>query len=282
MSSFRAFSTSFRRSIGGWSKSLRSGLRPIQRGLQFLALKLWNWGRSRNWVYFLQGLPALVMSIAVLVVVSKRYALSNQELEARYLDRAQTSFKAAKEPPDYSMPMVCYERLATMGQDRPENLFEMAVGYQKLRDWPKAYKLMSQIAPDNKVGYHKAHVWWAIFHMKNHGSLSPDKQREMVEKHLNYAIEAKVPDAGYIYGLLGQHYLSPVHLVQLGDNEAEKARLLFRRRKIEARHQQGPSRVSPETRAGAGDAKDEARSRDRSNYGGHLFQRSRRKEHRPQ
>src|SRR6185436_10090493 len=51
-----------------------------------------------------------------------------------------------------------------------------------------------------------------------------DKQREMVEKHLNFAIEAKVPDPGYIYGLLGQHYLNPAYLSN--STEAEKARML--------------------------------------------------------
>src|SRR6266446_3898883 len=127
MSSFRAISASCRRFFGNWSRTLRLGLRPIQRGLQFLTVNLWNWGRSRNWMYFLQGLPALAVSIAVIAVVSLRFSISAQDLEARYLDKAKTAFQAAKEPTDYSLVMVCYERLASMGQDRPDNLFEMAI-----------------------------------------------------------------------------------------------------------------------------------------------------------
>ena len=123
------------------------------------SLKLWNWGRTRNWVYFLQGLPAFVMSIAVIVVVSKRYLAFESELEARYLDRAR---KSRSRPRRACRLSPCGDGLLREarqhGGARPprEPLTIWRIAYEQLRDWPKAFKLMSQIAPDNKPGYQGA------------------------------------------------------------------------------------------------------------------------------
>jgi predicted Zn-dependent protease len=220
MSSFRSFSNSSRRFFGGWSRSLRGVGRSIQRGF----FSLWNWGSSRNWVYFAQGLPALAVSLAVIAVVAFRLSISGQELEARYLEKAETSFKAQ----NYPLATVCYERLVSMGdQERPNSLFEMAVAQleqspKSPSDYAKTLKIMNQLAPDNQKGFALAHRWQALYY----GST---QQRKNYENHLLKALEANVPNPGEVQGLLGLYYLvmsdEKVEKEQSKDLERAKSKL---------------------------------------------------------
>ena len=82
------------------------------------------------------------MSIAVIVIISLRFSISKEDLEGRYQDKAHSAFQAK----DYPLSLVCYERLATMGLERPENLFEMGTAQGVvLKDPSKTLKIMKRL-----------------------------------------------------------------------------------------------------------------------------------------
>src|SRR5206468_1889715 len=124
------------------------------------------------------------------VVVSLRYSISKEDLEARYQEKAQAAFKSQK----FALSLVCYERLASMGLDRPENAYEMAIaqGSGAQGDPMKTLKIMSQLAPADQIGYARAHLYQAFHYMNNRGNLSQAQQRKLIETHLKHAIDAKI------------------------------------------------------------------------------------------
>src|SRR5262249_20760513 len=143
---------------------------------------VWAWARARRWSYLVQGLPALAAAAGVVVLVLLRFSLSAQELEARYLERAQGAFKAK----EYAAAMVCYERLAALGQNRPENLYEMAFALGTQGETERAFKIMNQLAPVDQTGYGQAHHWQGLYHLHSFGS---SQQRKLAENHLKRALQ---------------------------------------------------------------------------------------------
>jgi tetratricopeptide (TPR) repeat protein len=176
-------------------------------------------------VYLLQGLPALFAGIAVIIGVGKYLALPAHEVEARYQDRAAAAFKAREFP----VALVCYERLAALGKDRPENLYEMAVALEAQGQLDRAFDIMNQLAPPDRTGYGRAHQWQAVRYWKN---LGDPQQRKLAEAHLKRALEAGVPDPDGAHGLLGELYAQAglPDLAELHLERAVKSRLHVRLR----------------------------------------------------
>ena len=204
MFSFRGLSASFSRFFRGWDRFVGAIFRPIKRFFVFAFFSLWNWGRTRNWLYFLQGLPALVTGIAILAIVGLWFSISSETLQAKYLDKAQSAFGAN----DFPSSMVAYERLASMGQDRPENLYKMALALEKMNQFPKALKIMTQLAPPDQKGYAKAQKWMALYNSKlfDESKFQDLRKKRLVEAHLKLALEGGLTDADDIHAVLGWWY----------------------------------------------------------------------------
>jgi tetratricopeptide (TPR) repeat protein len=193
------------RALGRFSRGLRVGL-------QRTFMSAWSWTASRHWMYLLQGFPALAALIAVIVLAGLRMALPAQELEARYLEQAKSAFKAH----DYPRTLVCYERLAAMGQDRPDNLYEMAAAINATGDPDRALKMMNHLAPIDQNGHAPAHLWMASHYLKDMGD---PRSRKLAEQHLQRALAQQLADPVFAHALLGELYartdrpdLAEVHL----------------------------------------------------------------------
>jgi tetratricopeptide (TPR) repeat protein len=183
-----------------WDRTIGLFFKGFGRFLQRLFFFAWAWACSRRWGYFVQGLPALAAGCGIVVLLLLRLSISANEMEARYLDRAQNAFKAK----DYAEAMVCYERLASLGQDRPENLYEMAFSLAAQGETERAFKIMNQLAPLDETGYGQAHVWQAAYHWRNFAS---SQQRKLAESHLKSALQAGVADVDAVHALLGELYV---------------------------------------------------------------------------
>ncbi len=217
MFSFRGLSSRFGRFFRGWDRTIGVIFRPLRRFCLVVFFGLWNWARSSTWSYFLQGIPALAASIAICAIVLLHFASSNEDLEARYLEKAQTAMKEARlidpafkeqRQQKYSAAIIGYERLASMGKDRPENLYEMALALEQMNDGMKAFKIINQLAPlDQAGGYGLAHLWMAQFYWTIKGVSDP-QQVKLVEKHINRALKANMSNEDNIraHGFLGEYY----------------------------------------------------------------------------
>src|SRR5262245_18950893 len=162
-----------------------------------------NWCAGLRLRLLLQGLPALVVGSVALVVLAQVAFVPAHQHEARYLERAQASSKAQ----NHAEALVCYERLADLGNDRPDVLFEMAVACEATGQPERCLLLMGRLAPvDRAGGYGKAHLWHAV-RLLSRPSQTP-QLRQLAETHLLRALEAGLDDREAAYGLLGELYFA--------------------------------------------------------------------------
>jgi tetratricopeptide (TPR) repeat protein len=200
MSAFKQTWSFLRRQLKGWDRYAAIAWRGMSRRIAGLFLAQWAWWRARSWIYLTQGLPALAAGIAVVVLLTMYLTLPAHEIEARYQDRAAAASKAK----EFAIALVCYERLAALGKDRPGNLYEMAIALEAQGQPVRAQDIMNQIAQADQNGYGPAHQWQAIRHWR---SLGNPKDRKLAEAHLISALEAGIPDPDAAHGLLGELYL---------------------------------------------------------------------------
>jgi tetratricopeptide (TPR) repeat protein len=199
MSALRRLLLFFRRLFRGWDRTLARGWQGLSRFIMRLFLVTWSWSRARNWLYLLQGLPALLAAAAVIALAVRWSGLSAQEIEARYQDRAGAAAKAK----DFATALVCYERLAALGRDRPENLYELAVALEAQGQGERALQIIDQLAPAERNGHGPAHLWLAVHYWN---ALGQAQNRALVEAHLQRALQAGLQDPDAAHGLLGEVY----------------------------------------------------------------------------
>jgi tetratricopeptide (TPR) repeat protein len=161
----------------------------------------WYWA-SRDWRVLGMGGPALLAGLAVLWLGWLCFRTDTSELQARYLENGKAAF-ARK---DYQRALACYERLASLTEDRPEVSYCLALTAEQLGHADRAVRLMSELAPQDRKGYAPAHFWWARQLLL---AVEPSEQaRSAAEVHLVRALDGDLPDRATGQGLLGQLYLA--------------------------------------------------------------------------
>jgi tetratricopeptide (TPR) repeat protein len=185
-----------------WSRGPSRFFRQSVRFFAFVFFGLIRSCASLNYRWLLQGLPALVAGVIALLVLGLTFFTPAQDIENRYLERAQTALKAK----DYSEAVLCYERLADIQSDRPDIVYELAIATKAAGHPERCARLMHQLAPPDRQGYPKAHLWQAE-HLLTTANSTQHKQ-QLAETHLLRAIQGGVEDKGLAHGLLGGIYLS--------------------------------------------------------------------------
>ena len=180
---------------------------------QYLLFHLWNSGvwflwqaRACLWAFrfgaVLPLIPALAGIAAVASLLAFSLLTSPEKLRQDYAEEAWNAF-AAK---DYKTALTCFRRLAQLQQQRPENLYGLALTHDALGETEFASFLMSELAPDDELGYAPAQLWLARKDLT-----SPDhsaRTRSRAQKHLRNALAGHVKDPARVHGLLGQLYLA--------------------------------------------------------------------------
>ncbi len=195
-----------------WSAGV---LRLLMRFVLAMVSLVWgviHWCASRDYRLLLQGLPALAVGGAAATFSVMALFTPAQDVEARYWDMARTATKA-KNP---AGALACYERLAQLQQDRPDVVFELALAADAAGQHDRCLNLMQQLAPLDKIGYAKAHLWSGV-RLFTHPSSGP-LQREQAEGHLLRALEAGIDDKEAAHAWLGEVYLSKRMLDQAETN----------------------------------------------------------------
>jgi predicted negative regulator of RcsB-dependent stress response len=117
-----------------------------------------SWWDSRNLRYLLQGLPALVVTIALLVVATLILFQDKSALAQQYKDKGEQSLADAYQKqrqgldPKVSIDtaQMCYKRLSVL-QNSPEVNYHMADTYVLQRQGAAAESIFSDLAPLFKV-----------------------------------------------------------------------------------------------------------------------------------
>jgi tetratricopeptide (TPR) repeat protein len=166
------------------------------------------WLRTRKCLYLVQALPALLAAGSILALSLPGLTAPAQELEARYLDRAKALYKAK----DYAGSMTCYDRLASLGDDRPDFLYGLALSAGAAGQTGRASVIMNALAPPDEPGYAPAHFWHAR-RLIAAPPLSADARR-LAEAHLLKALDGELEDRDGAHTLLGELYLGAGQLDQ--------------------------------------------------------------------
>ncbi len=173
------------------------------------AWRQWRvWQRTRRYLYLFQALPALLAAGFAVALSLPGFTAPAQELETRYLDRAKELYKAK----DYAGSMTCYDRLASLGDDRPNILYGLALSAGAAGQTGRAGVIMNALAQPDEAGYAPAQLWQARRLMAA-PSLSVESRR-LAESHLLKALDGELEDRDAAHALLGELYLGAGQLDQ--------------------------------------------------------------------
>jgi tetratricopeptide (TPR) repeat protein len=195
------------------------------------------WWRGRLLRPLLLGLPALAAGLALAGLAAAAAVTPTQEVEARYLVRAEKALNA-KDP---ATALTCYDRLAYRSAERPDLLFGMARAAEAAGQTDRARALIAELTPldPDHPGYGPAHLWRACQLLR--APNPPPDDRKLAEVHLLRALDTRVEDAILAHSLLCELYLTDgdfqqaeVHLLK-----AVKVRPLLRLRAAQIYAQRG-------------------------------------------
>jgi tetratricopeptide (TPR) repeat protein len=193
------------------------------------------WWRERQLRPALLGLPALACGLALAGLAVSAALTPTQEIEARYLVRAEKALKAK----DSTTALICYDRLAYRSAERPDLLFGLAQAADAAGQTDRARALIDELAPLEQPGYGPAHLWLACQLLR--GPNPPADVRKTAERHLLHALDARVEDTVLVHGLLCELYMTDGDYEQAEPHllKAVKVRPLLRLRAAQLYAQRG-------------------------------------------
>ncbi|HQR08670.1 MAG TPA: tetratricopeptide repeat protein [Gemmatales bacterium] len=174
--------------------------------LSWLLGQLWSvmvaWWQIRNFRFLIQGLPALIGIIFIVVVTAYTYLRADDGLQEMY---SRQAFDARMRL-DRSKARLCYERLMQLqyvgDPRRLETQFALGQLSDELGQKHRAVSLLQELAnPDNDEGLPDAHLARARAIFQN--SRRQKEDLLLIEKHLRRALK-KQPDNQAVNGELGK------------------------------------------------------------------------------
>src|SRR5262249_28291024 len=144
-----------------------------------------GWWSNRNLRFLLQGLPSLVLAVAVLAFGVVVYSQDRNLLATHYKFQADRSLhevavleQAGKDSAaPLAMAQTCYQRMSSLTPDDHEARFGLArvLLAQKKSD-DEVNSVLQTVAPSDHTGYGPAHYWLAMRLLQ-----SPRPTRETID-----------------------------------------------------------------------------------------------------
>lgn len=192
-------------SLSSWVQYLWWAVRYPFYLLSWLLGQLWSvlvaWWQIRNFRYLIQGLPALIGIIFIVIVTAYTYLRADDGLQEMYTRQAVDARLHA----DRNRARLCYERLMQLqfsgDPRRLETQYELGRLSEELGQKHRSLSLLQELAnPENDEGYPDAHLARAkaIFQQSR-------RQKEdllLMEKHLRRALK-KQPEHQSVNGFIG-------------------------------------------------------------------------------
>ncbi len=163
---------------------------------------LGQYATTRNGLYLLQGIPALLVFVGTLALAALAItqSIKSDQLVKHYKDEGDAAFKEATKPDIdakkkakmLERAQLCYERWMMLDEKDPEAKFNHARTAHETQD-PLAIQTaiaeMTQLAPQNRPGgFEKAHQWLANYFLSQMGAakdpIAIKQNRDQAEVHL--------------------------------------------------------------------------------------------------
>lgn len=171
--------------------------------LRYLWSVLVAWWQIRNFRYLVQGLPALVAIIFIIIVTAYTFLRSDDGLQELY----NRQFNTAKMHADRQRERLCLERLMQLqyvgDPRRLDTQYELGKLAGEMNQPQRSRSLLAELAnPDSDEGYYKAHLERAKFIWANTRRQNDDLT--LIEKHLRRALKKQSddPDVNAFMGLV--------------------------------------------------------------------------------
>ena len=172
-----------------------------------------SWWRTRNLRYLLQGLPAAMLFIAIVVVgvviyFQDRNLLANEyQIQiGRSSSEVETQERSGGDPkPALATMQMCFERLGQMQPSKPEFRFGLSRVLRALQQPGPAYAILRTLAKSDRTGYGPAHLELA----KEILAVRPTTPAMLVDAkgHLLWAVNWRVePTTSEAQALLSELY----------------------------------------------------------------------------
>lgn len=193
----------------GWSRWWRVliwyALLPLVelgRFSRWAAAQMLNWPRMTHLRYFLEGAPALICALVLLVA----FAWQTERSVDQYASAASEAFEAE----NFEAAEVYYKALVHMDGRDERFRFLLALTAEQMGEIERARALMAALAPRHSSGYWEAHYWQAAQMLG--GPIGPEQIRA-AEIHLLRTLE-KRPNHYEAHAQLGKLFLVTGRIAQ--------------------------------------------------------------------
>jgi tetratricopeptide (TPR) repeat protein len=166
-----------------------------------IGVMLAEWWRRRIVRYLLQGLPALLATIGIILFGALVYAQDRNLLATDYLrqgalslqDAAKRMNKGEEAPGQLAMAEMCFQRLLVL-QNKDQNRYLLAQVLEVKKQREAMIELLRTLAPPDKTGYPQAHLNMATLYLSQQIPPPPGSNPgRAAENHLRRASLAKQP-----------------------------------------------------------------------------------------
>lgn len=197
-----------------------------------------------NRANYLKGLPALI-SVCFLAAILVGNSLFHERFIRRYSSKA---VKSLSEKGSIDGLLHAKRLIATSAKPSRENLYVYGLANANLQEAEIANEVMSEIAPDNAIGYPPAHQFRAIALMKESELKTREETLDLLQWHLEQAgfrnqeqrllmwaklHQAKNDDSSAAEDLEQAGKLNPIHFFALSELELNRNKPMASKRALE-------------------------------------------------
>ena len=160
--------------------------------------------RYLTYLRFLFGLPAVVIAVTAIAAVLFGNETPKTRLVSDYLAAAQTAFRDDR----LVEADLYYRKVVSLEPFNADYQYSLATTADAMKSPRRAWALMSSIAPDDKVGHGRAHLWQALrLYEIAKKPKPPADLASRLEHHLLAAIK-RLGKHHQAHMMLGQLYLT--------------------------------------------------------------------------
>ena len=156
--------------------------RLAKRIVSFLS----DWLKTRHWVGFAAGLPAITVAIVLVITLFRNQSVDAETTAKSYVLASQAAIDAE----EYAQAELLLRKLLVLQPNEESHKYHMAICWENLNNRSRARSIMSRIAPDDETGYAPAHFWMAKYLSKVR-TANDSSQTKLLEHHLKSASSDK-------------------------------------------------------------------------------------------
>lgn len=206
---------------------------PFKWVVAWISFMIHSWAVTRGGWAFLLAVPAVLAMVGLLGGLWLANFLKDSRSEAA----SQGYYQFFLKDPDFgpNVALLFAKKLVGLKPDSEEYKFQLGETLEiteseksklssfSLNEFTRSRDVMSSLAPNDRAGFYKAHVWMARSYFRPQADLDEQERDALVVKHLEFA-EATEPDSPEtLLGLSDYHSLKAKKMQAEASTESVEA-----------------------------------------------------------